>query len=228
MCVCVCVCARMHMCAQSCLTLCNSMDCSLPGTSVHGTAKSQCVYGCMYMCMCVCVCSVVSDSATPWTVASHVPLSMGLPGKNIGAGCRFLLQGIFLTQGSNLSLLHLQHWQADSLPLHYLGSPGINSVLSIHSRVLREYALHTAERQQLFSLFSYSFMSDSLRPRGCSMLGFPVLHYFLVCSNSCPLSWWYHPTILSSVIPFSSCLQSFSASGSSNESTLSITGLGSC
>ena len=34
------------------------------------------------------------------------------------------------------------------------------------------------------------------------------------CSNSCPLSWWCHPTILSSVIPFSSCLQSFPASGS--------------
>ena len=35
-----------------------------------------------------------------------------------------------------------------------------------------------------------------------------------VCSNSCPLSRWCHPTILSSVIPFSSNLQSFSASGS--------------
>ena len=34
------------------------------------------------------------------------------------------------------------------------------------------------------------------------------------CSNSCPLIWWYHPTILSSVIPFSSCLPSFPASGS--------------
>ena len=34
------------------------------------------------------------------------------------------------------------------------------------------------------------------------------------CSNSCPLSWWCHPTILSSGIPFSSCLQSFLASGS--------------
>ena len=34
-----------------------------------------------------------------------------------------------------------------------------------------------------------------------------------VYSNSCPLSWWCHPTILSSVIPFSSCLQSFPASG---------------
>ena len=34
------------------------------------------------------------------------------------------------------------------------------------------------------------------------------------CSNSCPLSWWYHPTISSSVVPFSTCLQSFPASGS--------------
>ena len=33
-------------------------------------------------------------------------------------------------------------------------------------------------------------------------------------SNSCPSSWWWHPTISSSVIPFSSCLQSFPASGS--------------
>ena len=35
-----------------------------------------------------------------------------------------------------------------------------------------------------------------------------------VYSNSCPLSWWCHPTISSSIIPFSSCLQSFPASGS--------------
>ena len=32
-------------------------------------------------------------------------------------------------------------------------------------------------------------------------------------SNSCPLSWWYHPTISSSVVPFSSCPQSFPGSG---------------
>ena len=36
------------------------------------------------------------------------------PGKNTGVGCHFLLQGIFLTQGSNL---HLLSWQADSFPL---------------------------------------------------------------------------------------------------------------
>ena len=39
------------------------------------------------------------------------------PGKNTGMGCHFLLQGIFLTQGKNLHLLCLLHWQADCLPL---------------------------------------------------------------------------------------------------------------
>ena len=43
--------------------------------------------------------------------------------KNTGVGCYFLLQGIFPTQGSNLGLLHLLHWQADSLPLSHQGSP---------------------------------------------------------------------------------------------------------
>ena len=62
---------------QLCRTLCDPMDFSLPGSSVHG------------------------DS----------------PGKNTGVGCHALLQRIFLTQGSNLHLLCLLHWQASSLPL---------------------------------------------------------------------------------------------------------------
>ena len=52
---------------------------------------------------------------------------------------------------------------------------------------------------------------------GCSTPSFPVLHHLpfpRACSNSCPLSQWCHPTILSSVLPFSSCLQYFPASGS--------------
>ena len=45
-----------------------------------------------------------------------------------------------------------------------------------------------------------------------------------VYSNSCPLSWWCHPTISSSVVPFSSCLQSFPASGSFQMSQLFASG----
>ena len=62
---------------------------------------------------------------------------------------------------------------------------------------------------------SHSVMSDSLQPHG-------LQHTSLTspsptpraCSNSCPLSQWCHPTISSSFAPFSSCLQSFPATGS--------------
>ena len=63
--------------SQSCLTLCDPMQCSPPGPSVPG------------------------DS----------------PGKNIGMGCHALLQGVFPTEGLNLHLLCLLHWQVGSLPL---------------------------------------------------------------------------------------------------------------
>ena len=48
--------------------------------------------------------------ATPWTIACQVTLWDSL-GKNTGVGCHFLLQGIFLDQGSNLHLLHWQKYQ---------------------------------------------------------------------------------------------------------------------
>ena len=55
--------------------------------------------------------SVMSDSfVTPWTVARQAPLSMGLPRQDTGVGCHFLLQGVFLTQGSNPHLLYLLQW----------------------------------------------------------------------------------------------------------------------
>ena len=55
-------------------------------------------------------------------------------------------------------------------------------------------------------------MSNSLRPHGLQHTRPPYPSLFPgVCSNSCPLSWWCHPTISSSVTPFSSCPQSFLA-----------------
>ena len=45
------------------------------------------------------------------------------PGKNIGVGCNFLFQGIFLIQGLNPHLLCLLNWQVYSLPLYHLGNP---------------------------------------------------------------------------------------------------------
>ena len=58
-------------------------------------------------------------------------------------------------------------------------------------------------------------MSQSLRPHGLQHTWLPCpLPTPGACSNSCPSSQWCHPTISSSAIPFSSCLQSFPASGS--------------
>ena len=54
-------------------------------------------------------------------------------------------------------------------------------------------------------------------------LPYPSLSH-RVCSNSCALSWWCHPAISSSVIPFSSCPQSFPASGSFPVSQLFTSG----
>ena len=64
-------------------------------------------------------------------------------------------------------------------------------------------------------LFSRSLMSDSLWPHWLQHARLPCLSpTHRTCSNSCPSSWWCHPTISSSVFPFSSCLQSFPPSGS--------------
>ena len=63
--------------------------------------------------------------------------------------------------------------------------------------------------------FSHSVVSYSLWPHGLQHTRPPCPSPTPgVYSNSCPLTRWCHPTISSSVIPFSSCLQSFPASGS--------------
>ena len=71
----------------------------------------------------MCACSVMSSSLQlPWTVSCQAPLSIGSSSKNTGVGCHLLLQGVFLTQGSNPHLLCLWQWQMDSLPLSHLGN----------------------------------------------------------------------------------------------------------
>ena len=65
------------------------------------------------------------------------------------------------------------------------------------------------------SQFSCSVVSNSSWPHGVQHARPPCPSPTpRVYSNSCPLNWWCHPTISSSVVPFSSCLQSFPASGS--------------
>ena len=90
---------------------------------------------------------------------------------------------------------------------------GIGSRTTFHTQICR-YSVQ----------FSRSVVSDSLWPH--ELQHTRSLHLSPtagVHSNSCPLSWWCHPTISSSVIPFS-CHQSFPASGSFQMSQLSASG----
>ena len=73
--------------------------------------------------------------------------------------------------------------------------------------------------------FSCSVMSDSLKPHEPQHMRLPCPSPTArVHPNQCPLSQWCHPTISSSVVPFSSCPQSFSASGSFQMSQLFASG----
>ena len=73
-------------------------------------------------------------------------------------------------------------------------------------------------------LFNCLMVSDSCNPMDCSTPGLCPSLSPGVCSNSCPLSQWHHPTISSSVVTFFFCLQSFPASGSFPVSQLFTSG----
>ena len=123
-------------------------------------------------------------------------------------GCHFLLQGIFLTQWSNLHLLHLLHCR-QILTTVPPGKPmsGVET-----------FAWYSVQ-------FSHSVVSNSLQPREPQHTGPPCPSPTPgVHPNPCPLRRWCHPTISSSVIPFSSCPQSFPASGSFPMSQLFTSG----
>ena len=77
-----------------------------------------------------------------------------------------------------------------------------------HIKMLQLLPVHSVQ-------FSHSIVSDSLQPHGLQQARPPCPSPIPgACSNSCPLSQQSHPNISSSVVPFSSCLQSFPASGS--------------
>ena len=66
------------------------------------------------LCVCVCACVCVQSCLTLEPTRLLCPWNS--PGKDSGVDCHFLLHVNFTTQGSNLYLLHLLHWQASGLP----------------------------------------------------------------------------------------------------------------
>ena len=85
----------------------------------------------------MCACSVRPCGLQPTRLLSP----WDSPGKNIGVGSHTLLQGIFLTQGSNPCLLSLLHWQEYSLPVSHLGSLPKGNVSELHSSRSRDQPL---------------------------------------------------------------------------------------
>ena len=81
--------------------------------------------------------------------------------------------------------------------------------ITICKRIKLDYFLTQCSAQ-----FSHSVMSNSLWPQGLQHTKPPCPSPTPRYSNSCPLSWWRHPTISSSVVPFFSHLQFFQTSGS--------------
>ena len=138
---------------------------------------------------------VLSQFSSVFTISTRFLCLWDSPGRNTGMGCHAFLQGIFPTLWLNLRLLQ---WQADSLPLSHQGRPKVlvqfSSVQSL-SHVQLFATPWTPARQA-----SLSITNSQIPP--------------------CPSSQWCHPTISSSVIPFSSCPQSFPASGSFQMSQL--------
>ena len=125
-----------------------------------------------------------------------VPVDCSLPGfyghgifqaRITKAGCYFLLQGIFLTQGSKPCFLCLLHWQVDSLPLKNHGLFRLlSSVPTPWSYSMNIYSLKWAELQTFPSLL-FVLLSASLQENPSPLLSLPKVN--LACCSRF-YSWW--------------------------------------
>ena len=137
--------------------------------------------------------------AAPWTVAWQAPLCMEFLRQEYGSGLPFPPPGGLPNPGIEPMSLALVGRFFNTVP------QGRPSTLQVQ--------------------FSHSVLSDSLQPHGLKHSRAPCLSPSpRVQPNPCPLSWWCHPTISSSVIPFSYCPQSFPAWGSFPMSQLFTSG----
>ena len=148
--------------------------------------------------------------ATPWTVAHQAPPSMGFPRQECWSGLPFPSPGLRMYR-------ILCKFKSKK-------SKKIQSVSGQKNRTLhqRKHINGKYAHENMFNNTSHLFIVQSLSHAWLLAIPWtaawqPCLSFtifFRACSNSCPLSQWCHPTISSSVAPFSSCLLSFPASGS--------------
>ena len=188
---------------------------------------------------------------SPALQADSLPAEPQRKPKSTGVGSLSLLQWVFLTKELNQGILPCPRsisrsgrpteegiaqsrtrlkWLSSSIILHcwqilyqlsYQGSPYFKEMA--YFGVIIKYMFKYMFKYIYSVQFSCSVVSDPLRPHG-------LQHARLPCpsptpgaySNLCPLSWWCHPIIPSSVAPFSSCLQSFWNSPSQNTGVVSL------
>ena len=140
----------------------------------------------------VCLVTQLSDSfATHWIVAHQSPQSMGFPGKKTGAGCHFLLQGIFPTQRLNSHLLCLLHCRwilyllscNNTLFLIFIVSPLPQTCELLFFLLLGKRQLEQLERQLCFP--KYSLESDSLSLVTGAVVNFPGVMMTHHCTRLC-------------------------------------------
>ena len=131
--------------AQLCSTLCNSMDCSPPGSSVHGNLQTR-MLGWVTMPPSRGSSQPRDQTQVPTLQAYSLPTEPPGKPKNTGVGSLSLLLGIFLTQKSNRGLLHcrqiLYQLSYQGSPQEYLinhkkqYSPNINKTTPLTDNVL--------------------------------------------------------------------------------------------
>ena len=155
----------------------------------------------------------MSNSVRPqrWQ-PNKLPRPWDSPGKNTGVGCHFLLQCMKVKSESDNSLNKIcsvqYHWLSGYKSEQTLGDiKGQGSLVCCSPWGCKEWDITEWTTKMIFIYsvqFSYSVMSDSLQPHGLQHTRLPCPSPTLrAYSNSCPSSWWCHPTITSSVIPFS-------------------------
>ena len=187
--------------AQSCLTLHNPMDCSPPGSSVFG---------------------IFQAGILEWVAISS---SGDLPHPGIEPVSPELQVDSLLLSHPSFKEQVLKEWvQSYKGPSLFLSS---NKLFQWHSHSLKrclKKQVHISWVRKFSSVQSLTQLCPTLQPhelqhaRPPCPSPTPGVH-----PNSCPLCWWCHPAISSSVVPFS-CPQSFPASGSFPMSQLFASG----
>ena len=143
-----------HTASACCIDILQNRTPAVSSSKLHRSEVSPKWFTCIvHACSVAKLCLTISDfhGLQP----SRLLCPWDFPGKNVGMGCHFLLQGIFPTQGLNP---HLLHWQVGFLPLSHQGHPYLYSHLhqspsnSDFSRTLKAFRGGCGEKETTFGM----------------------------------------------------------------------------